>query len=107
MAQWRQLTIYVDETAHWHHQPVYTAVIELARKRGLAGATAIRAIEGFSKNSGIRTANLLDLYAALPIVVTLIDREEAITEFLPTAKEMVGKGLITLQTLEVLHHTPI
>ena len=49
MTQWKQLTIYVDESAHWHHQPVYTALIEQARRHGLAGATATRAIEGFSK----------------------------------------------------------
>lgn len=101
MTQWKQLTIYVDEAAHWHHQPVYIAVIELARKRGLAGATATRAIEGYSKNSGIRTTNLLALSADLPMVVTLIDSAEAIAEFLPIVQEMVGKGLVTLQTVEL------
>jgi len=107
MTQWKQLTIYVDESAHWQHQPVYTALIELARRHGLAGATATRAIEGFSKNSGIHTANLLDLSCDLPIVVTLIDRSEAIAQFLPTVQQMVGTGLVTVQTVEVLHHAPL
>lgn len=107
MTQWKQLTIYVDESAHWQHQPVYTAVIELARRHGLAGATAIRAIEGFRKNSSIHTANLLDISSDLPVVITLIDSTEAIAEFLPTVQQMVGTGLITVQTVDVLHSTPL
>lgn len=103
---WKQLTIYIGESDIWHHQPLYMALIEQARARGLAGATASRAISGFGKHSIVRTTRLLDLSSDLPIIVTIIDREEALAEFLPLVKEMVKDGLITLQTVEILHHAP-
>ncbi len=102
---WKQLTVYIGESDLWHHQPLYTALVELARARGLAGATASRAIAGFGTHSTIHTTQLLDLSSPLPIIVTVIDREEAIAEFLPLVQEMVKDGLVTLQTVEILHHT--
>lgn len=103
---WKQLTIYIGESDIWHHKPLYMALIEEARARGLAGATALRAISGFGKHSIVRTTRLLDLSSDLPIIVTIIDREEALAEFLPLVKEMVKDGLVTLQTVEILHHAP-
>lgn len=38
MTSWKELTIYIGESARWHHQPLYVALIETARKQGLAGA---------------------------------------------------------------------
>ncbi|WP_017718472.1 DUF190 domain-containing protein [Kamptonema formosum] len=102
MTVWKQLTVYIDESDRWHHQPLYTALIEKARERGLAGATASRAIAGFGKHSTVHATHLLDLSSDLPVVVTVIDREEALVEFLPAVKEMVKEGLVTLQTVEVL-----
>ncbi|GET36214.1 DUF190 domain-containing protein [Microseira wollei] len=103
---WQQLTIYIGESDRWHHQPLYTALIELARKQGLPGATATRAIAGFGKHSTIHTTHLLELSSDLPVVVTIIDRGEAISQFLPLVREMVKDGLVTLHTVEVLHHAP-
>ncbi|MDF5732996.1 MAG: DUF190 domain-containing protein [Rhizonema sp. PD38] len=93
MTQWKQLTIYVDESAHWKHQPAYTAVMELAWRHGLAGATAIRAIEGFRKNSSIHTANLLGLSSDLPVVITLIDSEDGDRRIPPNCSTNGGNNL--------------
>jgi PII-like signaling protein len=99
---WKQLTIYLVESDRWHRQPLYLALIEKARERGLAGATVTRAIAGFGNERAIRTSRVLALSADLPIVVTIIDREDAIAQFLPTVRTMVKSGLISLQTVEVL-----
>ncbi|PLZ83783.1 hypothetical protein CBP16_02860, partial [Fischerella thermalis WC217] len=32
-----RLTIYVGESDHWHGKPVYIALVEEARRRGMAG----------------------------------------------------------------------
>lgn len=32
-------TVYVGESDHWHGKPVFIALVESARKRGLPGAT--------------------------------------------------------------------
>ncbi len=106
MTTWKQLTIYIGESDHWHNQPLHIALIEIARKRGLAGATVTRAIEGYGKHSTIHTTHILDLSSDLPIVVTIIDQEEVLADFLPVVKEMVKDGLVTMQTVEILHHGP-
>ncbi len=106
MKTWKQLTIYIGESDHWHNQPLHIALVEMARKRGIAGATVTRAIEGYGKHSIIHTTHLLELSSDLPIVVTMIDCEEALNDFLPLVKEMVNDGLVTLQTVEILHHGP-
>lgn len=103
MTPWKQLTIYIGESDHWHNQPLHIALIELARRRGMAGATATRGIEGFGKNATIHTTNLLALSSDLPIVVTIIDQEDAIAEILPSVQEMVKQGLITLKPVEVFN----
>jgi PII-like signaling protein len=103
MTTWKQLTIYLSESDHWQHQPLYTALIEIAKQHGIAGATATRAIAGYGKHSKIHTTQLWDLASDLPIVVTIIDQEEVITEFIPIVQAMVKDGLITLHGLEILH----
>ncbi|HEY9635077.1 MAG TPA: DUF190 domain-containing protein [Coleofasciculaceae cyanobacterium] len=34
-----ELTIYIGETDHWHDQPLYMALVEVARQHGIIGAT--------------------------------------------------------------------
>jgi PII-like signaling protein len=44
--------------------------------------------------------------ADLPMVVTIIDRAAAIAQFLPTVQSMVKVGLITQESVNVVHHAP-
>ncbi|NJM72567.1 MAG: DUF190 domain-containing protein [Scytonema sp. RU_4_4] len=107
MAVWKQLTIYIGKSDRWYHQPLYAALIGLARKRGIAGATVTQAIAGFGKQTTCQMSQLWELSSDVPIVVTMIDREEALEELLPQIREMVRDGLVTMQNVEVLHHAPV
>ncbi|MNY20596.1 hypothetical protein D3C86_1540830 [compost metagenome] len=78
------------------------AIVERARREGLAGATVLRGEAGFGAHSRIHTANLLALSADLPIVIQLIDTAERIEAFRPILDEMLQDGLVTLQDLEVV-----
>ncbi len=40
------LSIYIGESDHYHHRPLYQALVEKLREQGLAGATVLRGIEG-------------------------------------------------------------
>ncbi|NDJ17500.1 DUF190 domain-containing protein [Myxacorys almedinensis A] len=102
MSRWQQLTIYIGETDQWKHQPLYSAIVTLAREHGLAGATVTRGMAGFGEKGKIRTANILALSIDVPIVITIIDREDVLTEFIPAIRAMVHSGLITLQPMTVL-----
>jgi PII-like signaling protein len=103
-----RLTVYVGESDHWHGKPVYIALVEEARKRGLAGATVFRGVVGYGKRNHhrIHTARLLELSSDLPMMVTIIDTAEAIAKFLPLIQEMVIGGIVLQETINGVHHAP-
>lgn len=98
------IRIYIGEADQWHGQALFNAIVELARREGLAGATVTRGIEGFGAHSRIHTTSILRLSEDLPIKVEIIDAAERIDRFLPLLDEMVTEGLITIQDCEVVKY---
>jgi hypothetical protein len=96
------LRIFIGESDRWHGKPLYEAIVELARREGLAGATVIRGIEGFGADSHLHTARILRLSEDLPVIVEIVDREEAIRRILPTLDDMVAEGMVTLERVHVI-----
>ncbi|MBW4518955.1 MAG: DUF190 domain-containing protein [Scytolyngbya sp. HA4215-MV1] len=109
MSHYEQLTIYVGESDQWHGKPVYLAIVEVAQQQGLAGATVLRGVAGFGtrQNHAIHTAKILELSSELPMVVIIIDRADAIGQFLPQVKEIVQHGMVIREVLNVVHHAPL
>ncbi|MBU6429875.1 MAG: DUF190 domain-containing protein [Cyanobacteria bacterium REEB65] len=95
------LSIYVAEGDKWHHQPLYGAIVERARKEGLAGATIVRGMMGFGAHAIVHSANILALSTNLPVLIQIVDKRERIEAFLPTVEEMIEEGLVTLSELKV------
>lgn len=93
--------IYLGEADHWHGRPLYQAIVERLRERGIAGATVLRGVEGFGAASRLHTTRLLRLSEDLPMLVEVVDEEDRLTAVLPEIDEMVGDGLITLERVEV------
>ncbi len=98
------LRIFIGESDRFGHHPLYEAIVVKAREQGLAGATVLRSPMGFGHSSRLHTANLVRLSADLPIVVEIVDSEQAINGFLPTLEGMVKGGLITLEEVRILHY---
>jgi len=96
------LRVFVGESDRWGHQPLYTAIVEAARRAGLSGATVIKGIEGYGGHSVVHAARIFDLSADLPILIEIVDSEERIRAFLPQLDGMVKEGLVTLETVEVI-----
>jgi len=96
------LRIFIGESDTWHARPLYQAIVERARKEGLAGATVIRGIEGFGASSRIHTARILRFSEDLPLVIEIVDSEDKIDTFLPALADMVKEGLVTLERVEVI-----
>jgi uncharacterized protein len=96
------LRIFVGETDRWEGRPLYEAIIESARRAGLAGATAWKGFMGFGRHSRLHTAKVLRLSEDLPVIVEIVDSAEKIEAFLPTLDRMVTDGLVTLERAEVL-----
>jgi PII-like signaling protein len=96
------LRIFIGESDKYHGRPLYEALVEDARRRGLAGATVLRGTLGFGANSRIHTAKILRLSEDLPMVVEIVDTPEKIATFLPDLDGMIGEGLVTLEKVRVI-----
>jgi PII-like signaling protein len=101
LRQGKLLRIFIGEQDRREHMPLYEWVVRRARARGLSGATVLRGVEGFGARSVLHKANLLDLSADLPIVIEVVDTEEAIESFLLEIDEAISEGLATVERVEV------
>lgn len=101
-AEGKLLRIFVGEADKWRGKPLYEEIVLLAKKEGMAGATAIKGFLGFGCKSHMHTAKLLRLSEDLPVVIEIVDSEEKINRFLPYLDEMVEEGLVTLEKANVV-----
>src|SRR3954471_9368703 len=96
------LRVFVNESDRYEGRAVYETIVRTAREQGLAGATAMRAIEGFGAGGRIHSVKGLHLSEDVPIVVEIIDTPEHIAAFLPTLDKIVAEGIVTLEKIHVL-----
>jgi len=96
------LRIYVNESDRWEGRPLYEMIIRAAKERGLAGATALRGIEGYGASGRVHSVKVLHLSEDVPIVVEILDAAERIAVFLPVLDKMVVEGTVTLEKLHMV-----
>ena len=96
------LRIFIGEADKWDGRPLFEAIVNLARKEGMAGATVLKGMMGFGCKSHMHTSKILRLSEDLPIVIEIVDSEEKITAFLPHLDVMVKDGLVTLEKANVV-----
>ena len=98
------LRVFIGESDRWEHKPLYEAIVLKAREMHLAGATVLRGVMGFGRNSRLHTAKILRLSEDLPMVVEIVDSEEKVRALLPWLDAVVGDGLVTLERVRVLRY---
>ena len=96
------LRVFVGEQDRWEGRPLYEAIIDEARERRLAGATALKGFMGFGRNAHLHTVKILELSEDLPVIVEIVDAADKIKAFLPRLDEMVKEGLITMEAVHVI-----
>jgi uncharacterized protein len=94
--------IFIGESDTWHGKPLYQAIVQRVREEGLAGATVTRGIEGYGASSHLHTSRILRLSEDLPLVIEIVDTQERIEGLLPILDEMVGDGLVTIETVRIV-----
>jgi PII-like signaling protein len=94
------LRIFVGELDTYAGQPLYQWLIEESRRQGMAGATALRGLEGFGVHNQVHTAKVLELSVDLPVVVEIIDTDERIEHFMDTVDAAISEGLATVERVK-------
>jgi PII-like signaling protein len=98
------LRVFIGETARFENTPLFEAIVLKARAMGLAGATVLRGPMGFGHSSHLHSAKILRLSDDLPVVIEVVDSREKIDQFAAAIGPMIGSGLITLATVQVLRY---
>jgi PII-like signaling protein len=98
------LRVFIGESDKFGHKPLYEEIVLKAREAGLAGATVLRGVMGFGKNSILHTAKILRLSEDLPMVVEIVDSLEKVEAFVPTLNEMIKDGLVTIEPIRVIQY---
>jgi PII-like signaling protein len=98
------MRIFLGQTDRWERKPLYVALLELFRSKGLAGATVIQGLAGFGPDSIVHEFHLLRLSQDLPIVVEVVDSQEHIDSILDEVDRMMSGGLITMEKVRVIYY---
>lgn len=103
------LRIFIGESDHLKHKPLYEVIVMKAREMGLAGATVLRGVESYGANSRIHKAHLVELSRDLPLVIEIVDTEEKIRSFIPELDKILTDtncgALVTLERIEVIRYS--
>lgn len=86
------LHIYISEADKYKGKPLYEWIVQKAKEEGLAGATVLRGMEGFGAHRHMHTSKVLRLAQALPIVIEIVDGEEAVNAFLKLLDGVLESG---------------
>jgi uncharacterized protein len=97
-----RLSIYTGESDTLDGRPLFEVLVEEARRRGLAGATALRGRAGFGANSRVHTTRILRLSEDLPMVVEIIDIPEKIDAFAAWLDGVLKEGLVVREKVRVV-----
>ena len=100
------MRIHLGERDRYRGTPLYEAIVMLLRERHYAGATVYRAIMGFGASAHVRSDRIEVLSLDLPVIVEVVETEERIQAILPELDQMIGGGLITLETVRVIMYRP-
>ncbi len=102
----RQATIFVNSTDQWHGRPLYLAIVQLCQKRGIAGATVSRCVEGYGAGHVLHTPSLLHLGENLPVRIEIIDLPERVDSLLAELDRMIRGGLVLVGNVHVVRYIP-
>lgn len=97
-----RIRIYTGEDDKFNGRPMSDAIIEEARKLGLAGATTFRGLSGFGANSLLHTSKILRLSEDLPVVVEIVEHPDKLALLLEKLDEMLKEGMITREPVDVI-----
>ena len=87
---------------------LYQYIVELAREKGISGATVLRGIMGYGSSSQIASSKFWELTEKLPVVIELVDRTETLKAFYADIEQellRMPKGcMVALEPVTILLH---
>ena len=101
-----RVRITVGSAERYKGKSLYRAIIRKLEDHRVFGVTVIRGVGGFGSQSRFHTDRILSLITNLPIIIEFVDYGERINDLLPEFDDMISKGMITLEEVEVIFYRP-
>lgn len=98
------VTVYVNSTDQWQGQPLYAAIVQLCKDRGMAGAIVLRGAEGFGSGGRTHTSRLLEVAENLPVKIEIVDIAERVEPLLAALGDMITEGLVTVTEVRAIRY---
>jgi PII-like signaling protein len=95
-----KLTVYVGRHERAGGALAYEAVVDLLRRRGIAGATVLLGVDGTAHGERHR-ARFLGANAAVPLMVISVGDGDRIAAALPELGALLERPLITLERVQI------
>lgn len=95
-----KLTVYMGRHERVNGRPAYEAVVDLLRRRHVAGATVLLGVDG-TAHGARRRARLVGRNAQVPLMVIAVGDGRRLAELLPELGAMLARPLITVERVRV------
>lgn len=89
------VSIYLNEGDKWMGRPLHMALLRVLAEEGIAGATVVRGVAGYTKDSSPAKLPVPESGTLLPLIMEFVDTESNVERMLPRIREMVGARLVT------------
>jgi uncharacterized protein len=96
------MRIHITENDRYENDALSDRILGLIREGGYAGATIFRGSMSFGAHSRMHSDRLEVSSLDLPLVIECVETEENIRKILPDIDKMIGGGLITLESSNVV-----
>lgn len=105
------MKIYASSTDKIGMKLLYEHIVELAKEKGLAGATVYRGVMGFGQSSKkISSSRFWELTEKLPVMIELMDRTAVLEDFFSLIEadlhEMKKGCLVSMEPARILLMKP-
>ena len=97
-----RLTIYLAQTDHHGHVPLYVEIVDRARRFGLAGATVLQGSSGFGSSARLHHAHFLPVPQDVPVVVTIVDTPRRLDGFLDEIRSLLAEVVVLRDNVEIV-----
>ncbi|HTW46040.1 MAG TPA: DUF190 domain-containing protein [Acidobacteriaceae bacterium] len=101
----KMMRIFIGESDQWQDKPLHEALMRAMRANDLAGVTVYRGILGYGAHRRVHKDKAFHLSHDASIMLSVVDTEEKLQNFLPLVDKMVQEGLVVLSDVEIIKYT--
>jgi len=104
------MRIFLGEADRWNGEPLYHSIVKRLRMMDIAGATVYRGILGYGAKGHTHKHNLLHTNRDLPVMISVVETEEKLSQAAEAVEEMLQDGLVVVSDVDIVRlvhsHSP-